>query len=806
MKFTLDWLREHLDTTASAEEIAEALTAVGLELESMENQGKALEKFVVAHVVSADPHPNSDHLNICKVDAGTGELIDVVCGAPNARTGMKSVFAFPGTWIPGKDFELKAGVVIRGAQSNGMLCSAAELELSNDHDGIIELPADAPVGAKYVDYAGINGVVFDIAITPNRGDATGVYGIARDLAAYGLGTLKQTDWTPVPSQGPSPIAPLPQHFAEGEAKAIRKFAARYIKGVRNGPSPEWLQQRLRAVGLRPINAIVDITNLVSLGWGRPLHAYDADRIVGQPVLRPARNEPFDALDNRVYTLDETMTVIADDQGPLCLGGVMGGIRSGVTEETVNVLMECASWDPDLIARTGRKTGIVSDARYRLERSVDPALTEPGLELATRLVMELCGGTPMEPAISGEDVFPHTVIDFPLAEVKRLTGLDVQPGRIVDILARLGFTAEGHGEVRRVFVPSWRPDVTQKADLVEEVMRMVGVDNVPVEPLPRLSHVAPRMLTTIQNRRRNARRALAVRGMDEAVTWSFISHAEAVHFGGGSEALQLANPIASDMTDMRPSLLPGLIAAARRNGNRGHADVALFEVGQVFLSDAPAGQHTYATGIRSGSARLGGSGRHWQDRAQPVTVFDAKADLAAVLDALGYDIDKMQVLAEPAPWSHPGRGGRVAQGPKTIGWFGELHPARAAELDIDGPVAIFELDLDALPEPRRKATRTKPALNLSSLMPVSRDFAFVVDQSVPAATILRAARGADKQLITDVTVFDVFAGTHVGEGKKSVAIAVTLQPTERTLTDEDIDKVSAAVVAAVTKSTGGILRT
>ncbi len=806
MKFTLDWLREHLDTTASAEEIAEALTAVGLELESMENQGKALEKFVVAHVVSAEPHPNSDHLNICKVDAGTGELIDVVCGAPNARTGMKSVFAFPGTWIPGKDFELKAGVVIRGAQSNGMLCSAAELELSNDHDGIIELPADAPVGAKYVDYAGINGVVYDIAITPNRGDATGVYGIARDLAAYGLGTLKQTDWTPVPSQGPSPIAPLPQHFAEGEAKAIRKFAARYIKGVRNGPSPEWLQQRLRAVGLRPINAIVDITNLVSLGWGRPLHAYDADRIVGQPVLRPARNEPFDALDNRVYTLDETMTVIADDQGPLCLGGVMGGIRSGVTEETVNVLMECASWDPDLIARTGRKTGIVSDARYRLERSVDPALTEPGLELATRLVMELCGGTPMEPAISGEDVFPHTVIDFPLAEVKRLTGLDVEPSRIVDILARLGFTAEGHGEVRRVFVPSWRPDVTQKADLVEEVMRMVGVDNVPVEPLPRLSHVAPRMLTTIQNRRRIARRALAVRGMDEAVTWSFISHAEAVHFGGGSEALQLANPIASDMTDMRPSLLPGLIAAARRNGNRGHADVALFEVGQVFLSDAPAGQHTYATGIRSGSARLGGSGRHWQDRAQPVTVFDAKADLAAVLDALGYDIDKMQVLAEPAPWSHPGRGGRVAQGPKTIGWFGELHPARAAELDIDGPVAIFELDLDALPEPRRKATRTKPALNLSSLMPVSRDFAFVVDQSVPAATILRAARGADKQLITDVTVFDVFAGTHVGEGKKSVAIAVTLQPTERTLTDEDIDKVSAAVVAAVTKSTGGILRT
>src|SRR5690606_35400667 len=405
MKFTLDWLHEHLDTQASPEEIGKALTMIGLEVEGIESQGKALEKFVVAHVVSATPHPNSDHLNICKVDAGTGELIDVVCGAPNARTGLKSVFAFPGTYIPGKDFELKGGVVIRGAPSNGMLCSAAELELSNDHDGIIELPEDAPIGAKYVDYAGINGVVFDISITPNRGDATGVYGVARDLAAFGLGTLKTTDFSPVPSHGPSPIPPLPQNFAAGESKAIRKFAGRYIANVKNGPSPDWLQARLRAVGLRPINAVVDITNLVSLGWGRPLHAYDADKVEGQMVLRNARGEDFDALDNKVYRLDETMTVIADDKGPLCLGGIMGGIRSGVTDETVNVFMECASWDADLIAQPGRKTGIVSDARYRLERHVDPALTEPGMELATRLVLELCGGTPMEPAISGEDVFP-----------------------------------------------------------------------------------------------------------------------------------------------------------------------------------------------------------------------------------------------------------------------------------------------------------------------------------------------------------------------------------------------------------------
>src|SRR5690554_2648287 len=585
MKFTLEWLQDHLDTDASVDEIAATLTTVGLEVEGVEQQGAALAAFVTAHIVSAEQHPNADKLRVCKVDAGTGELIDVVCGAPNARTGLKSVFAFPGTYIPGKDMTIGKGN-IRGQVSNGMLCSNAELELSNDHDGIIELPEDAPIGVKYTDYAGIDGVVFDISITPNRGDATGVYGVARDLAAFGLGTLKSTDMSPVPSKGQSPIAPLPHQFGAEEPKAIRKFAGRYIRGIRNGPSPDWLQQRLRAVGLRPINAIVDITNLVSLGWGRPLHAYDADKLVGQPVLRNARNEAFDALDNKVYTLDETMTVIADDSGPLCLGGIMGGIRSGVTEETTNVLVECASWDPELIARTGRKTGIVSDARYRLERHVDPALTEPGLELATRLVLELCGGEPMEPAISGEDVFPDTMVEFPLSEVKRLTGLSVEPMIVTAILTRLGFEITGKGDALTVKVPSWRPDVTQKADLVEEVMRMVGVDNVPVEPLPRLSHVAPRMLTNIQNRRRIARRALAARGLDEAVTWSFISHDEATRFGGGSDELQLANAIASDMTDMRPSLLPGLLAAARRNGNRGLDDVALFEVGQVFLNANP----------------------------------------------------------------------------------------------------------------------------------------------------------------------------------------------------------------------------
>ncbi|MEO8758492.1 MAG: phenylalanine--tRNA ligase subunit beta [Devosia sp.] len=801
MKFTLDWLTDHLETTATAPQLSDALTIIGLEVESVEEQGKALRPFVVAKVVSAEPHPNSDHLNLCKVDAGTGSLIDVVCGAPNVVSGMKSVFAFPGTWIPGKDFELKAGVVIRGTPSNGMLCSAAELQLSEDHDGIIVLPDDAPIGVPYVDYAKIGGVVFDISLTPNRGDATGVYGVARDLAAFGIGTLKPTDMSTIPSQGTSPIPPLPQSFAAGEPKAIRKFAGRYIKGVTNGPSPDWLQQRLRAVGLRPINALADITNLVSLGWGRPLHAYDADKITGTLLLRNARSgEKLDGLDGRTHELDTTMCVIADDTGPLCLGGILGGVPSSCTDSTVNVFMECASWDPQEIARTGRKTGIISDARYRLERGVDPALTEPGLELATRLVMEICGGTPMEPAISGEDVFPDTIVEFPLSEVRRLTGLDLPAARITELLTRLGCTVSGTGAVLTTKIPSWRPDVTQKADLVEEVMRMEGVDKVPLDPLPRLPGVAPRMLTTIQNRRRLVKRVLAARGLDEAVTWSFISADAAKRFGGGAPELKLANAIAADLSDMRPSLLPGLLAAIGRNENRGFHDVAIFEVGQVFLSDRAEGQHTYATAVRAG-----GPARTWQGGAT-LSVFDIKADLAAALDALGHDLDKLQLIGEAPAWSHPGRGGRVQLGPTNIiAWFGELHPAWASEMDLTGPVVAFEIDLDAVPEPRKKATKGKGALKLSDLMPVERDFAFLVDRDVSAAVLLRAARNADKALITEIGIFDLFEGKGVADGKKSVAIRVTLQPTDKTLTDEQIEKVAAAIVAAVGKATGGTLR-
>ncbi|GHA22309.1 phenylalanine--tRNA ligase beta subunit [Devosia pacifica] len=804
MKFTLDWLKEHLETTATADEIARTLTMIGLEVEGVEDQAKALEPFVIAKVVSAEQHPNADKLRLCKVDAGTGELLDVVCGAPNARAGLTSVFAFPGTHIPGKEITIQKGV-IRGQVSNGMLCSAMELGLGNDHDGILDLPDDAPIGVPYPKYAGMDGVVFDIAITPNRGDCTAVYGVARDLAAAGLGTLKSQPIEPVEATGGKGKVGVSLEFAG--APVCKMFAGRLVTGVKNGPSPEWLQQRLRAIGLRPINALVDITNFVSYDRGRPLHVFDADKLTGNITARMAKpGETLLALDGRSYELDETICVIADDAGAQSIGGIMGGEDTGATDETTNVFIECAWFEPTEIASAGRKLGINSDARYRFERTVDPESVMPGIELATRLVQDLCGGTAHDTEVAGEVSAPGTVVDFAFSEVKRLTGLEIEADRIAEILESLGFTVEGSGERRSVTVPSWRPDVTQSADLVEEVMRIYGVDEIPVAPLPRLHHVAPQMLTPIQNRRRIVRRALAARGLDEAVTWSFISHDEAVRFGGGDETLQLANAIASDMTDMRPSLLPGLIAAARRNANRGFADVALFEVGQVFLSDMPEGQHTYASGLRCGTASVDGGGRHWSRKATPVGVFDAKADLAAALDALGVDIDKAQVVAEPAAWSHPGRGGRVQLGPKLIlGWFGELHPAWTEALDIDGPIAAFEIDLDALPKPRKKATRSKGALDTSALQPVRRDFAFVVDSAVEAATILRAARGADKSLITNATVFDVFEGSHVGEGRKSVAIEVTLQPRQQTLTDEEIEQVSQAVVAAVTKSTGGTLR-
>jgi len=806
MKFTIDWLKDHLETDASASEIVDTLTMTGTEVEAVKDQAQQLKSFTIAKVISAQKHPNADRLKVCILDTGSGDPVQVVCGAPNAKTGMKGVFAAAGTYIPGTDFTLAKGV-IRGEESNGMLCSERELMLSDNHEGIIELPDDAPVGKRYADYAGLNGVAIEVEITPNRGDCAGVFGIARELAAAGLGELKDPAIPAVPATAGPTTIPVELRFEQNEPEACQMFVGRLIKNVNNRPSPEWLQARLRAIGLRPINALADITNYISFDRARPLHVYDADKICGTIHARMGkRGEKFTGLDDKLHEVDETMCVIADDNGVLGLGGIMGGAASSCTDETRNVLIECAWFDPLIIAATGRKTGIVSDARYRFERNVDPAFVKPGMEMATKMVVDFCGGEACEPAIAGDIQADEKIIDFPLSEIKRLTGLKVSYPEIKAVLNRLGFWLAGSGSVVKVAVPSWRPDVSIKADIVEEVMRIVGVDKVPVDPLPSLSGVAQKILTPIQNRRRIARRALAARGLAEAVTWSFVSADQAEKFGGGAPELKLANPIASDLTDMRPSLLPGLLAAALRNSNRALSDLALFEVGQVFKSDLPEGQRNFASAIRTGTAGFLGAGRHWQGAAQKVDVFAAKADMGELLFALGVDINKTQLLAEAAPWAHPGRGGRIQLGPKNIlGWFGELHPMMVADLGLSGPVVAFEVDLDALPLPRKKTSKAKPAIKLSDLMPLKRDFAFVVETDVPGAKMLKAAQSADKSLISKVNIFDVFAGEHVGAGKKSVALEVTLQPRDKTLTDEEIEAVSAAIVAAVEKASGGALR-
>ena len=806
MKFTLSWLKEHLDTIATVDGIADRLTMIGLEVESVEDPSKAFAAFRIADVVSAEQHPNADRLRVCMVDVGEGP-VQVVCGAPNARAGMRGVFAPAGTYIPGTGAQLEKGV-IRGVESNGMLLSERELGISDAHDGIVDLPADAAVGTPYAEYAGLTDPVIDVAVTANRGDALGVAGIARDLAAAGEGRLIDWPIDPVPGDGPCPVK---VSLAFGDTPSLcPAFGLRLVRGVTNGPSPQWLQRRLRAIGLRPINALVDITNFLTYDRGRPLHVFDAAKVKGDLVVRRARDgETVLALDGKTYALDPDICVIADDNGVESVAGVMGGEVSGCTEETTDVLIESALWEPLNIAATGRRLGLHSDARHRFERGVDPAFMLPGLELATRMVLDLCGGTPSEIVVAGEVPEPRAVIDFPVAEIRRLAGIDPSVSDVTAILEALGFACRPHrlsGTIT-VSVPTWRPDVTIKADLVEEVVRIIGVDRVPVTPMRRDPGVLKPVLTPIQLRTRRAKRALAARGLVEAVTWSFISHAAADAFGGGKPELVLANPIAADMSDMRPSLLPGLLAAAQRNADRGHDDLALFEVGQVYRGDRPEDQVIAASGVRRGTAGVAGSGRHWSGKAAPVGVFDAKADALAILDVLGLPPEKVQVVAEAPAWFHPGRSGTIRLGPKNvIGWFGAFHPRTLEALDVDGPLAGFELILDAIPLPRVKATKTRPPLVLSDLQPVKRDFAFVLDRGVEAAKVVRAAESADKKLVSGVSVFDLFEGEALGAGKKSLAIQVTLQPKDHTLTDEEIDAVGQKVIAEVAKATGGTLRT
>lgn len=796
MKFSLSWLKNHLETTATLDEISDALTMLGLEVEDIHDPAKALSAFTVAKVISAEPHPNADKLKLCKVATARGEM-QVVCGAANARAGLTGIFAPEGAYVPGIDMTLKP-TEIRGVQSNGMLCSERELELSDEHNGIIDLEGDFEVGTPAADALGINDPVIEIAITPNRPDCTGVRGIARDLAAMGIGTLRPDAIKPVAGTFES-ATKVGLEFAGDPACHL--FLGRMIRGVRNGPSPDWLQQKLRAIGLRPINALVDVTNYMSFDRARPLHVFDADKLKGTVHARMGKpGEKFLALDGKEYSADESMCVIADDSGMLGLGGVMGGEATGCTENTVNVFVECALFDPITIATAGRKTGITSDARFRFERGVDPAFAAEGMEMATQLILDMCGGAASTVESAGSVPAWRRDIAFDTSRVRKLTGLELSDDRIFTILDALGFESDRASSPARVTPPSWRPDVHGSADLVEEAVRVHGINEVKPVPLTRRHAVATAILTPMQSRVRQARRALAARGLSEAVTWAFCSKQQAELFGGGEKTLELANPISSELSDMRPSILATLTAAAQRNVDRGIRDVALFEVGAHYADETPEGQRISAAGLRAGNTT-----RDWRGSAAP-DVFTAKEDALAALAAAGGPAESVQVSTGAAHWYHPGRSGLLTLGPKTIlAQFGELHPRVVEAMGLSGRVAAFEVYLDAIPAPRKKPTRAKPPLEAADLMPVRRDFAFVVASDVAADALLRAARGADKKLITDAQVFDIYQGAGIDTDSKSMAIEVTLQPTGQTLTDKDIDAVSDKVIAAVNKATGGTLR-
>ncbi|MBB3592874.1 phenylalanyl-tRNA synthetase beta chain [Rhizobium sp. BK529] len=806
MKFTLSWLKDHLETDATLDEICARLTEIGLEVEDVDDKA-TFKPFVIAKVLSAEKHPQADRLKVLMVDIGQGAPVQVVCGAPNARAGLVGAFAAPGTYVPGIDVTLSVGN-IRGVESRGMMCSEKELQISDNHDGIIDLPDDAPVGTSYATYAHLDDPVIEINLTPNRPDCTSIYGIARDLAASGLGTLKTR---PAPSFTVEGETPVKLTLDLDDPKLCPGFGLRLVRGVKNGPSPRWMQQRLLAIGLRPINALVDITNYMTFDQGRPMHVFDAAKVRGNLTVRRAREgETVLALDQREYKLGPNNVVIADEDGVESIGGIMGGEHSGCDENTVDVLIESALWDPMNIAKSGRTLGIITDARYRFERGVDPEYMVPGLERTTELVLELCGGMPAKAEIVGYKGYEPRVVDFPYSEVKRLTGLEVSTEESNMILTRLGFRVSGSGERVSVSVPSWRPDIDGKADLVEEIMRIHGVDKIKPAPLESHAAVNGRILTVLQIRTRAAKRALASRGMLEAVTWSFIPEDQAKLFGGGSAALKLANPIAAEMSDMRPSLLPGLLTAAQRNADKGYGDVAIFEVSGTYENDTPEGQRRVAGGIRRGTASLAGAGRMWSNASKgggkPVDVFDAKADALAIIEACGLPTANIQIEPGGPEWYHPGRSGTIKMGPKVIlGYFGEFHPTTLEKLDVSGALCGFEVYLDAMAEPKKKATRTKPALDLSPFQAVKRDFAFVVDKTVEAGAIIKAAAGVDRKLITGVNVFDIFEGASVGEGKKSVAIEVQIQPADRTLTDEDFEALTQKIVASVAKFTGGVLR-
>ena len=792
MKFTLGWLKEHLDTNASLEEITTKLTALGLELESVEDRAKMFEPFKVAHVISAEKHPNADKLRVLVVDTGK-EKVKVVCGASNARAGMKGIFAPDGSYIPGTGVTLKKGV-IRGEESNGMMVSEREMGLSEDHDGIIDLPADTPIGTPFNDIYGFNDPVIDIAVTPNRADCAGIHGIARDLAAAGLGKLKEPDTAPVKGTFKNPVS---VKIEDGEGCPL--FLGRYIRGLRNGPSPEALQNKLKAIGLRPISMLVDITNYFTIAYARPLHVYDADKLAGNITVRSAgTGETLDALNDKNYTLCEGMVAVCDDSGVLGLGGVIGGTKTGVSDGTVNAYLECAYFDPCRIAKTGRTLEIVSDARYRNERGIDPEFTAAGMELATRMILELCGGEASDVFVAGKVPDWKRSYDFDPAYTEKLTGVSVDDKKQADILTSLGFTVEG----KKASPPSWRADIQGRADLVEEVVRVVGYDSIPALSVRSAGAVSSGAETDNSARSRKARSALATRGLYECVTWSFMKRDLAQLFGSNDNpALALTNPISSELSQMRPSILPNLIEAAQKNADRGYANTALFEVGPAFAGTKPDSQKTVAAGVR----HVAKGSRHWSgaEAARNVDALDAKADALAALASAGVPVANLQVNRDTPDYYHPGRSGSLRLGANVLGYFGEIHPAVLEKMDVKGPVAAFEAFLNAGPQMKKRGS-AKPLLVLSPFQPVQRDFAFLVDDKVEAEAIIRAARSPDKMIDT-VEIFDVYKGKGIEDGKKSVAVNVIIQPKDKTLNDAEIDAIAKKIVEAVASKCGAALR-
>jgi phenylalanyl-tRNA synthetase beta chain len=794
MKFTLSWLKDHLETEASFDDILYALTDLGLEVEGVENPGEKLVDFTIGRVLKAEKHPDADKLRVCTVATDEGES-QIICGAPNAREGITVVVAKPGTYIPGLDITIKVGK-IRGIESFGMMASERELELSDEHDGIIELPSGA-VGERFSDWLAANDPakvdpVIEIAITPNRPDALGVRGIARDLAARGLGTLKPMKIKEVEGSFPCPI-----DVTIDDGAACDVFYGRVVKGVKNGPSPAWLQDRLRAIGLRPISALVDMTNFFTYDLCRPLHVFDADKVNGNLRVHPAAGgETITALDEKDYTLAPGMTAISDDNGVESIAGVMGGMHSGCTNDTQTVFIEAAYFDPITTAHTGRGLKVNSDARYRFERGIDPASCADGLELATQMVLDLCGGEASDVVIAG--AVPDTARAYRLDtdRVISLVGMEIPADEQRATLTALGFVLDGD----MAQVPSWRPDVMGEADLVEEVARVASLTKLQGKPLPRLPGVPKPVLTPMQRREQTARRTIAALGYNECVTYSFIDGKSAGLFGGGTDVTRLENPISSDMSHMRPDLLPGLLAAAARNQARGFGNLALFEVGAAYSGGEPGEQHLQAAGLLVGAT----GPKDVHGAARPVDLYDVKADAEAVLAAMGAPA-KVQILRTGAEWWHPGRHGVICLGPKKVlGVFGEIHPKVLADMGVKGPAVAFTLWPEALPQPKvKKATR--PALDISDLQAVERDFAFVLDAEVEALTVVNAAAGADKAMIADVRVFDEFIGGGLGEERKSLALSVRIQPRDKTLTEKDIEAVAAKVIEKVNKATGGVLR-